>query len=231
MQEFLYGILILCGYFIFAALIAVTCRKLFKIPDEIFRKVLHFILLTSVFILLYVYDTWWISSLTCIVFMIVTFPILMIFERLKTYSQVVTERKKGELKTSLLLVFTMFAGVIAVTFGYFNDKLLGLAVIFSWGYGDAFAALIGTKFGKHKIYKKKSLEGTLAMFITALITLLIILFIRGMIPWYGIVVTGIITAIVVTVVELYTPNGLDTVTCPLSSMLIMLLMLLLFGGL
>ena len=113
---------------------------------------------------------------------------------------------------------------------YFNDRLLGLAVIFSWGYGDALAALIGTKFGKHKIYKKKSLEGTLAMFITSLITILVILFIRGMIPWYGIVVTAVITSLVVSIVELFTPNGLDTVTCPLASMVVMILLLMLFGG-
>ena len=230
MIEFLYGMLILCSYFIICALIAVTCRKLFKIPDEIFRKILHFILLTSVFILFYAYDTWWISVITCIVFMVVVFPVLMLFESFKTYSKVVTERKKGELKISLLLVFSMFAGVIALTYGYFNDRLLGLAVIFSWGYGDALAALIGTKFGKYKIYKKKSLEGTLAMFITALITILVILFIRGMIPLYGIVVTAVITSLVVSIVELFTPNGLDTVTCPLASMVVMILLLMLFGG-
>lgn len=56
-----------------------------------------------------------------------------------------------------------------------KDKLLALAVIYAWGYGDAFAALIGTKFGKHKIYKKKSLEGTLAMLTTSFITLIVIL--------------------------------------------------------
>ena len=34
---------------------------------------------------------------------------------------------------------------------------------------DSCAALVGKKFGQHKIYKQKSLEGTLAFFISALI--------------------------------------------------------------
>lgn len=117
MNEFLIGTGILCLYFLIAAVIAIIFRKLLNIPDELFRKILHFILLSSLFILLYAFDTWWIAVITCIIFIIIVYPILMLFEHFKTYSKVVTERNKGELKISLILVFLMFAAVISICCG------------------------------------------------------------------------------------------------------------------
>ena len=231
MQEFLNGVLMLIIYFISCATIALVCRKMIKIPNELFRKILHFILLTSLFVFVFAFKTWWSSALTCILIIVLAYPILLFFERFKTYSDTVTERKKGELRSSLILVFLMFAVIITICWKLLDNKLLALPVIYAWGYGDALAALIGTKFGKRKIYKKKSLEGTLAMFITSVIVVSILLFIVNIIPWYGVVITTIIVSIGVTAVELFTPNGLDTVTCPFISLIIMIPLLILFGGL
>lgn len=231
MQEFLNGVLMLIIYFISCATIALVCRKMIKIPNELFRKILHFILLTSLFVFIFAFKTWWSSALTCILIIVLAYPILLFFERFKTYSDTVTERKKGELRSSLILVFLMFAVIITICWKLLDNKLLALPVIYAWGYGDALAALIGTKFGKRKIYKKKSLEGTLAMFITSVIVVSILLFIVNIIPWYGVIVTTILVSIGVTAVELFTPNGLDTVTCPFTSLIIMIPLLILFGGL
>lgn len=231
MKEFLLGFLMIIIYFALCATVALLSRKLFKIPNEIFRKILHFILLGSLFVFLYCYKTWWISIISCVVFVIIVFPILKFCERFKKYSALVTERNKGELKNSLILVFLMFSIIIGVGWGIFNDKLLVLASIYAWGFGDAFAALIGTKFGKTKIYKKKSLEGTLAMFITSVISVFIILLIRGVLPWYINIIPVLVTSILSTTTELFTPNGLDTITCPVVSLISLILTLLLFGGL
>lgn len=231
MQEFLNGVLMLVIYFISCATIALVCRKMIKIPNELFRKILHFILLTSLFVFIFAFKTWWSSALTCILIIVLAYPILLFFERFKTYSDTVTERKKGELRSSLILVFLMFAVIITICWKLLDNKLLALPVIYAWGYGDALAALIGTKFGKRKIYKKKSLEGTLAMFITSVIVVSILLSIVNIIPWYGVIITTIFVSIGVTAVELFTPNGLDTVTCPFTSLIIMIPLLILFGGL
>lgn len=230
MVEFLIGFAILCGYFLVCATIAFILRKTIKIPDELFRKTLHFILLGSLFVFIYAYKTWWISVIACASIVVIAYPILFFLERFKTYSKTVTERKKGELKSSLIIVFLMFSAVISVCWGWIGDRVLALAVVFSWGVGDALAALIGKRFGKHKIYKKKSLEGTLAMVVSAFLVVLTILLIHNIIAWYGSVVCAIVVAIAVSAVELYTPNGLDTITCPFISMATLLPLLLLFGG-
>lgn len=230
MIEFLIGFGILVAYFVICASTALILRKTIRIQDELFRKILHFILLCSLFVFVFAFKTWWKSGIACLVVISIAYPILYLCEKFKTFSNTFNERKKGEIRSSLVIVFFMFLVIISICWGLLNDKVLCLVAIFSWGFGDAFAALIGVKYGKHKIYKKKSLEGTLAMFITSFVTVLVILFIHNIIPWYGVVITSILVAIASSVVELYTPNGLDTITCPIASLLVMIPMLWLFGG-
>ena len=105
-------------YFMCAAGIALTVRAFIRIPHELFRKTLHFILLGSIFVFVYCFKTWWISALASLLFAILVYPILVLCERFKCYSEITTERKKGELKTSLLLVFAMFAVVIGICWGW-----------------------------------------------------------------------------------------------------------------
>lgn len=230
MSEFIKGISILCAYFIVCATTALILRKSINIPNELFRKILHFILLLSLPVFVYSYDTWWMSSLTCILIIVIAYPVLFFFERFKSYSETVTERKKGELKSSLIIVFIMFATVISVCWRVLNNKTLSLAVIYSWGIGDAFAALIGTKYGRHKIYRKKSLEGTLAMFISSFASVMIILSICNIIPWYAVLISSLTVSLVSTTAELFTPNGFDTITCPFASLIAIIPLLYLFGG-
>lgn len=234
MQELLLGFAIIAVYFICAALLAILARFLIKIPDEVFRKILHLILLFSLSVWLAVFERWWIAVIAALSFAIIVFPILILFEKRKNYSKIVTERKKGELKNSLLVVFGMFSLIMSVCWGIFEEKLLVLVCVYSWGFGDAAAALIGKRFGKHKVHwkiadNKKSFEGTLAMFITALITALVILLIRGNLVFAGYVIIPIATSLTCSFVELCTKSGFDTLTCPVSAMVILLPLVHLFG--
>ena len=236
MQEILHGAGMVVLYFIIAASTAFACRMLISIPDELFRKALHFILLGSYPVFLFAFETWWRSGLLVIILEILIYPILAFFERFHNYTSVTTERKKGEFKHSLLLAFTMLAVAIAVCWGWLNDRLLVLACMYAWGVGDAFAALVGKRFGRHKIYRKgvdprKSVEGSLAMFLTSWTAVTIVLLCRGGLPAAGYVLISAAGAAVCTLVELHTPNGMDTVTCPTAALVTILPLMALFGGL
>ncbi len=235
MQELMRGFAVMSIYFAVAATTALTMRLLIKIPDEIFRKTLHFILLGSVFVFAFAFETWWISALAAIIFEIVVYPILIIMEKLKNFSEITTERKRGELKSSLLLVFTMFAVVISVSWGLLGDRYLVVASILAWGVGDAFAALVGKKFGKHKIKDKhtdgkKSFEGTTAMFISSFLSVAFVLTFRGGLSPFGYILISVLTAAVSAIAELYSKNGLDTVICPLSAMVVVDSLMFIMGG-
>ena len=235
MNYILLGVTNLLVYFIGAVVIAFSMRFLFTINDEVFRKLLHFILLGSFLVLVLSFPTWQLTAAIAIIFEVIIYPILVFFERLKKYSEFTTERKKGELKHSLILVYTMFAVVVVVCWGIFGDKYLAIASLYAWGIGDAAAALIGKKFGKHKIRAprldgKKSYEGTLAMYILSCASVCTILILRGGMPIVSCAIISLIVGAISAVVELYSRNGNDTVFCPLAAMITMLPLVYLFGG-
>lgn len=235
MQEFFYGTGVVCIYFVIAASSMLTLRWLIKIPDELFRKILHSILLLSYMPFAFAFETWWLSVLLAVLLEIIIYPILAKAEHIPMFSSFVNERKEGEFKSSLLLAFTMLAVCNTVCWGIFGDKYLGLACMYAWGIGDAFAALFGKKFGKHKITWKyadhnKSVEGSLAMFVTSAISVFCVLRAHNHLSPLAYIVIPIAGALAATVVEMVTKGGNDTVTCPTAAMVVMIPLMALFGG-
>ena len=76
MQEFLNGALSFILYIIPAAIIALFSRKLIKIPDELFRKILHFILLGAYIPLINKIKKWWMASGFAVILIIILYPFL-----------------------------------------------------------------------------------------------------------------------------------------------------------
>jgi phytol kinase len=235
MIEFLQGFGILCGYFFVCASVALLLRRFARIPSEVFRKILHIILLCSLFVWIYAFQTWWIASLAALIFIAIVFPLLSLAEKLDCYSELLTERRNGEIKHSLILVFSMFAILNSICWGWLGERWLVLACICAWGFGDAAAALIGKKYGRHYLEGKliegrKSVEGTLAMFTVSLISVLIVLLINGNVAWYTSLTIAVLTAAASSVVELYTRKGMDTVTCPFAAAAVLLPLVHLWGA-
>ncbi len=235
MHPFLYGTCVTLLYIAFAACIMITIRILCKIPDEFFRKILHLILLGAYIPLVFAFDTWWMAAIFALSLMVILFPILLFIEKNPKFSSFVNERKKGEFKSSMVLAVGMMALSVTVCWGIFNDKHLVLASIYAWGVGDAFAALVGKNFGKHKIKwkladNKKSIEGSLTMFICALVSVLSVLIVRGGIDFTFSLIIAVLAATVCTIAEMCAKNGLDTVICPAVAMIVIIPSVIFLGG-
>ena len=233
MQLFLYGVGITMLYIIVAVGIMLLARKYLTIPDELFRKILHFILLGAYIPLVFAFETWWMAAIFAISLIIILFPALSVAGKIPMFSSFMNERKKGELKSSMVLAVGMMALSICICWGLFGEKYLVLATVYAWGVGDGFAALIGKRFGKHKIkWKpadgKKSIEGSLTMFLCSLISVFTVLLFRGGIGIAMCFATAILAAVMCTIAELCAKNGLDTVICPVSAMLVIIPMVVLF---
>jgi len=232
-QDMLKGLSYIAIYFVICASAALTCRLLIKIPNELFRKILHFILLGSLIVFVYGFSQWKTAAAAAVIFAAVVWPILFVCEGIRGFSELTTERKHGELKKSLLLVFSMFALIITVCWGWLGDRMLVLVCVYAWGFGDAAAALVGKKWGKHKVHWKrvhdtKSWEGSAAMFLCSLICVTVLLGIRGGLHPAGYVVIPAVTALVSAFIELITLDGMDTVNCPLAAMSVVLPLVELF---
>lgn len=235
MQEFLHGAGIVCIYYIVAASSIFVVRWLTKIPDELFRKILHFILLFSYIPFAFAFRTWWRSVLLTVVLEILIYPILALAEHLPAFSSFVNERKGGEFKHSLLLAFSMLALCNTICWGLLGDKYLGIACMYAWGVGDAFAALVGKRFGKHKIKWKyadhrKSVEGSAAMFLSSSIAVACVLMAHNHLTLPAYILVPIAGAGTATVVEMVSREGYDTVLCPTAAMAVMIPLVALFGG-
>ena len=234
MHPFFSGAIITVLYIAVFVGIMLLARRLIKIPDELFRKILHFILLGAYIPLCFAFSEWWMAALFSAALIVILFPALAFAGKIPMFSSFVYERKKGEFKSSMLLAVGMMAFSLSVCWGLFGDKYLVLASIYAWGVGDALAALIGKRFGKHKIkWKltdgKKSIEGSIAMFVCSLASVFIVLALRGGISLPLCLVIALPTAIVCTITELCSKNGLDTIICPLSAMAVIIPLVMVFG--
>lgn len=128
---------------------------------------------------------------------------------------------KGDLGTVYFPISLLI--LVAFTFGVLKQPMIGAVGILVMGYGDGLAAIIGKKYGKHQLIFGKSIEGSLAMFITSLIVTITILIIFG-IP--NLILIALAVAIIATIIELFTPKGLDNLSVPLITSLALYLLLL-----
>lgn len=235
MQEILAGFGAIGLYVIPAMAIMLAARKLLKVPDELFRKILHFILLGAYIPFVFGFEHWWAPVGVIALFVPILYVVLALAGKIPAFSSFVNERKKGEFKSSMILALGVMAASISICWGVFNDKYLVLASVYAWGVGDAFAALIGKRFGKHKIHWKaadshKSVEGSLAMFLTSAAAVCMVLLLRGGLGAGFCALIAALAAAACTVVELCTKNGLDTVSCPAVAMLVILPLVNILGG-
>ena len=235
MVELYNGLIIFLLYLFPLAVIMLVIRKFTKINDELFRKILHFILLGAYIPLLFGFNTWWICLIFVGSLLVLLLPTLIFIGKIPGFSSFVNERKNGEFTNSMVLALSVMLLTITVGWGIFNEKFIVLASVYAWGVGDAFAALIGKSFGNHKIKwkfvdNKKSYEGSIAMIITSTISVFIVLLIRGGInPLYALLI-ALIVSFGSTFVELCSKNGIDTITCPSVAMAIIVPLLMLLGA-
>jgi phytol kinase len=123
---------------------------------------------------------------------------------------------KGSLGTvyfpiSLLILVIFTYGILGKEYAYIGG--IGILIM---GYGDGLAAVIGTKYGKHKLKNGKSLEGSLTMFIASLVVSLVLLGISS-VP--NVIIYSLAIASISTIIEYFTTRGLDNLTVPLGASL------------
>ena len=219
--DMLIGIKYFLVYMFSLAGVVFLINKIFALPKELFRKLLHFIAFSSVIVMIYAANNWISASLVPVAIIMLMYPGLILAEKNRGFTEMVVERRKGELKSSLLQLFGTIALIITISWGFLGHKELAVAAILMWGFGDAAAALIGKRFGKHKVLRfkhvdhKKSWEGTAAMSIVAFAFGIASLMIIGNIPIVYCVIAVIIAAPLAAITELVTKNGYDTVTVPI----------------
>jgi dolichol kinase len=121
--------------------------------------------------------------------------------KLPNHLNIFREREKNNVTGSIF-----FIAATIITFAVFDYTIAILALMLTV-FGDLASALVGIKFGKHKIFHKKSFEGFLAGLAMNLVVGLLIL------PSYPAIFISM--ALVASIVELMTGKLDDNLTVPL----------------
>ncbi|MGM9629885.1 TSUP family transporter [Butyricicoccus sp.] len=209
-------------YLVFLAGIVVAIlvlRRCFRLPDEVSRKLLQFPAMTSVLFMLYIAETWTAAVLCAVVFCLTVYPALCVLEKWDGYSNLFIERKPGEVKKSLFLLFGTHTILAAICCGLLNKPYIAAAAILVWGIADTAAALVGKRFGTHPIRLRradphKTWEGTTAMAVASFLTGAVVLLLASPLSWWKCILFSLVAAPFSAAAELYSHNGNDTVSVP-----------------
>ena len=184
---------------------------------EWFRKLLHTIQFCSIFPLVLCSPNWQSAVFTELLLVILIDILLNIVERIKPglFGHLINERQNGEGLNSLFYTFLTIAFVM---FLLWDNKPFIFISIVVWGFSDRAAALVGKKYGKHKLFylkeSPKSLEGTSANFMVSFVISFLLLIIHY--PLIQTLLFSIVLAFVSSFVESISTNGNDTFTVPIS---------------
>lgn len=231
--EYLRVLGIYMGYIVLCASCMIVIRYTTKVPDYIFRKLLHLVAFTSILPLVFSTDVWWIAVAVEVFFLIIVIVALHFFESFSFYQGLFVEKAKHEVINSFVALFGLMTLMLAVFWGGLGEtrKYIAVAAIMAWGPGDAVAAIVGRNFGKHKLQGKwiegvKSVEGSVGMAVTSFVCVIPVLLGMSALPWYAAVLLAAVTAPIASLTELFTKKGWDTVTVPIASAIVLCLAML-----
>ena len=210
--------------------ILLLIRIFLKIPDFIFRKILHIIAISMIIPLIIIPIHWWIAEIIMGVFALVIVVCILTLEHLTIYQKYFVEKSKHEVLFSFLIFTVIVLSFIAFFWGYRGEshKHYVLIALFSWGLGDAAASIFGHLIGKHKISGKfiegtKSIEGSIACFIFSFLISFILLATLIHYTWWLSLIEATLIGVFVSFAELFTKKGLDNLTCPFVAAIILFL--------
>lgn len=224
------------GYIAILAAILIAIRFTTRVPDYIFRKLLHTVAFTSILPLVLCTDDWRAAVLVEGTFLVLIILALHAVEGLPFYKHLLVEKSNHEVITSFTILFSLMTLLLALFWGLFGDshKYICVTAIMAWGPGDAAAAIVGRNLGRHKLSGPhiegiKSIEGTVAMGICSFLCTLGSLLSMSGLPPMACLVLSFIIAPIAALVELFTKRGLDTVTVPIAAGGILFIAMLILG--
>ncbi len=205
----------LVGFCMVMALLVVRFgkKKLGHSCSEIARKIVHIGVSNWFFIYYYCFETgiWAIVGLAF--FAVLNFVLTISGGFASIIGKQSETRSWGVVYYPLSLILL----ILLVEFGIGDKVAVGCALL-GMGYGDGFAAILGQKFGKKKVFKHsdKSVVGSVTMWIiVSLIVFALKFWLCDLsLSIFVLAICSIIVGFVSTVAEALTPLGLDNVTVP-----------------
>ena len=223
-------LLILCYSYI-VAIIVIAIRIGARVPANLMRKFLHVMIGNFVYIIPFFTFTTFPANFPF--FIASPFILLTLLAspsspiNLKNKISGLAEITTGGHQFGLVLYAISYT---ILAFFFSAKPYVIIAGILPMAFGDAAASLVGQKMGRHQfnIFSKKSIEGTAAMFIITLMSVMLSLMLFSYLCPFStitLLIASFGVAALATILEALTPKGLDNLTVPLISALVFLLLI------
>ena len=208
--------------YIYISIVILGAKLFEKKWKEVSRKFIHIMLGNWWIIAMLFFNNVWFAS-----FVPATFVIINYLSYKKDLIKVMEREEQDGFGTVYYALSLLILAI--VSFGIFKNPILGLVPTLVMAYGDGLAAIIGKRF-KSKRYKlgdtKKSFAGSLTMFLIAFIFIGGYLwFVNSNIFWTSThwPLISIMLAFCVTAIEAISGKGMDNITVPVSTLLLLIL--------
>lgn len=190
-------------------------RHWLKLSVEFTRKFVHIAVGMIAFPLVLLFREWYFAIIPPLVFILVNY--------LSYRRQIFSGMETGE-KNQLGTVYFPISFSILIPLLWPRPEFLA-ASLMPMTWGDAFAAILGRRYGTHRFTvfgQTRSLQGSLAMFVTSLVATFFALVAFGQ-PAETSLLLGSVVAVAATLVEAGSPWGIDNLTVPLFSAVVLVL--------
>ncbi|MBF0366439.1 MAG: hypothetical protein HQK50_12780 [Oligoflexia bacterium] len=125
-------------------------------------------------------------------------------------------RAEEEIKESAAVPYSMALLLTILSF----PKVVAVIAIYTLAFADPMSAIIGILYGKRKIARNKTLEGSLAFFVTTLAVCLLVLLTTYDGFYWAIIKVSVMVALFSSMIELLPIRIDDNLTIPLSTAII-----------
>ncbi len=195
-------------------------RRAGKRPVEFTRKFIHVGVGMWVVGTVFLFETWYLALIPP-----ATFVLINAFSYLRGVFKAMEDEEKGNLGTIYFPI--SFAALI---YFFWSQPVLMVASLMPMTWGDAMAAITGQRYGHYRYTisgRTRSLEGSIAMllwsWIPTFVALLVMPYLLGKPPlnWLLALIYGAVVALVCTVVEAFSPWGIDNLTVPAAAALML----------
>jgi dolichol kinase len=196
--------------YIYVAILLIISEKLLTKHPTFSRKFLH-IMTGNIAFLLPIFQTREIMAF------LAAGPFIIFTLLMSPYSPIKSIKgKTSSAGHGMGLVYYAISWTI-LALAFFDNKIVIAIGILAMSYGDGFASLIGSKYGKKKydVYgDKKSYIGSISMFIFSIILFIVALIFYDLAINLEVFFILITISLVATIAEMITPRGLDNLSVP-----------------
>ena len=197
-------------------------RRLFGLPPDLTRKLIHVGAGMWVFGVLMLFDHWESGILPFATFIGINY----LFYRYRLFGAMDTDDSSPGTVYFAISVTLLF-GLLWRPSGPVDRAPIAVAGVMAMTWGDALAALIGRRFGRHRYQvggSERSWEGSAAMFIASAVAMFLVLLLLPGSPLSSLaassstgrsLLAALVGAAFATLAEAVSPHGTDNLSVPL----------------